>query len=149
MKTSIDYEIQHPSTLSLVWKDLCNKKPYYKIKNNTEKTITLHCITDSKHISQDFKKVGKKLNKSNEKKLTLNTTIVFNLEIKKIILGPYEKKILYYKKSFPVYWINDETNIFHNINSFKMYDKIVFGEYEEEEMTNTTSKLIPVTPNEE
>jgi hypothetical protein len=129
----IDYEIQQPSSLSSIWKTFCNKKPYYKIKNNTKKTLTFHCVTKSTQISQDYKKLGKKLKKSKDKNFKLNTTAKFSQKIQKVVLGPTEKIKIFYKKLLPIYWINEETNMLFSITGFRMFDKIVFDEYEEEE----------------
>ena len=131
----IDYEIQHPRILSLVWKNLCNEKFYYKIKNNTEKTITLYRVTKSTQINQDYKKLGQILKKSKKEEYILDTTAKFNQTIEKVVLEPNSKiKINIKQQLLPVYWINEETNMLYSITGFRSYDKIVFDEYEEEEL---------------
>ena len=130
---SIDYEIIKISSIKLFLKDLLLKKPYYKIKNNTEKTITLHCVMKSTLIKQDYKKIGKQMKKSITDEYKLKTIAKFSQKIKKIVLGPNEKIKIFYKQLLPVYWINEETNKIYSITGFRAYDKIVFDEYEEEE----------------
>ena len=133
MKTEIDFEIKRPSALSLIWKDLCSKKYYYKIKNNTSKPLSLYIVKKSTQISQDYKKLGQKLKKNKDGNINLNTTVKFNQKIQKTLLNPNEKIIIYFDKLLPVYWINEETNMFYNISGFRVYEKIVFDEYDEEE----------------
>jgi len=137
----IDYEIQRPSTFSLILKDLSSKKNYYKIKNHTSKTLTLYCAMKSLKTRQNFKKIGRQLKKSNKEEFKLNTTIKFNLKMKKIVLGPNEKIKIYFKQLLPIYFINEETKLLFEITGFKTYEKIVFDEYEEEEL-KAESKFI-------
>ena len=112
----IDSEIQYSSPMSLIWKDLCNKKRYYKIKNNTSKTITLHCVMKSTQTHQDYKELGNKLKKSTEEEFKLDTTAKFTQKIKKIVLEPNSNIKVYIKQLLPVYWINEETNMLYSIS---------------------------------
>ncbi len=138
----IDYEIQQPSMFSLFLKDLSfGKKLYYKIKNHTSKTLTLYCAMKSTKTRQDYKKIDEQLKKSNTEEFKLNTTIKFNLKMKKVVLGPNEKIKIYFKQLLPIYFIDEETKLLLEISGFKTYDKIVFDEYEEEEL-KTQSEFI-------
>ena len=145
----IDYEIQKSSILSLMWKDLCNKKSYYKIKNNTKKTLTLYCCVQSTKIFQNYVNLGRKLRKKHKSdKFKLNTTVKFNQKIKKIVLKPYQKMKIYTKKLLPIYWIN-ENDMLYSIVRFHFYEKIVFDEYEKEEVKEEEEEKYPEEKGEE
>lgn len=106
MLTTTDYEIVKQPKYRRTLKFLSfNFKPYFKIKNDSEKTITLYSY------SKDA---------STKKQL-------------KIVLKPNEKIKVYYQKIFSLYWMNEETKLSKHIGGYRIFDKIVFDDYIEEE----------------
>ena len=78
----IDYEIQNISSMKFFLKDFFGKEiRYYKIKNNTSKTLTIYKIVKSMKIKQDYKRIARKLKKSTDSKISLNTTVKFHQKI--------------------------------------------------------------------
>ena len=128
---NIYYKIKDITQFKLLLKDLFgNEKRYYKIQNNTSKTLTIYKVIKSIKIKQDYKKIARKLKKSTDSKISLNTTATFHQKIKKIVLKPYTKIKIHYERLLPLYWI--EENTLFPIEGFRTYSKIIFTEREEE-----------------
>jgi len=141
MKTTIDYEIQKPSGLSLSWKNLLNKKVYYKIKNQTSKNITLYQVEKTQLLQQDYKNIARGIYNNTEEQFNIISLKKVNLRMKKIVLEPYSKKKIYITKYSPFFWHNEDTKLLYKISELKMYEKLIFEEYDEEEL-KTESKFI-------
>jgi len=132
---NIDYEIKNVSPLKYMWKDFKLTKPYYKIKNNTSKTLILYKVEKSKHISQDFAIMEKKLRESENDIVKLTTTAKFYQTIKKIVLKPNEKFKLYLDR-LPLYRMNDD-GFLVSVFGIKIYGKAIFYELKEESIEET------------
>lgn len=101
-----DYEIVKQPEYRLTLKLLSfNFKPYLKIKNHSDKIITIFSLSKNIQLKKQLK----------------------------IVLKPNEKIKVYYQKIMPLYWSNEETKSCKRIDGYRIFDKIVFNNYEEEE----------------
>lgn len=136
---TINYEIKKKYLLKIFLKDFFGiRVRYFKIKNNTNKTLTIYRAVKSTQIAQDYTRLGQKLNSSTDTTITLDTTVRYKQIFEKIVLEPYQKKKITYEQYLPLYWI--EENTIYPIKYFPLGSKIIFNQTEEsiEEIVNKT-----------
>jgi len=137
-----EYEIEYITPFKFFLKYFTDNVPYYKIKNYTDKPITLYVTTKQIIIQQDF--VNLKFELENDYTKAIKTDAKIGRTFRKIVIHPRSKRVIHYKKLLPIYWINEEEGLIYEIKNKSIFSKIIFKEcnrYEEEIIDDTLEEI--------